>query len=102
MINAWSVYLIALCTCFVLLFIYSVFIKYCAALIAWLSYLLIFVFIVGLGVFTYMYADKNYSEGDSTKNLLEIGAYVLWGIAVLYVFLLFCCFKDVRKSIAIL
>lgn len=67
LISAWPSYIICLFTCLLLLFLYSVFIKYCAALMAWLSYLLIFVFLVGLGVFTYVYAGDNYTDDSETK-----------------------------------
>ena len=102
MINAWSAYLIALVTCFILLFLYSVFIRYCAAILAWLSYILVFFAIAGLGCYSYFYAISYYEDGDSTQNMLKITAYVLWGLSVLYVLLICCLYKDVRKSIAII
>ena len=102
LISAWPAYIIALFTCLLLLFLYSVFIKYCAWLMAWLSYILIFVFLVGLGVFTYTYGQNNYASDSDTQTILLITSYVIWGIALLYVILVICFYKDVRKSIAIL
>ena len=102
MVNAWSVYLIGIVSCFILLFGYSVFIRYCATIIAWLSLLLIFFGIAGIGAYSYYYAITYYSDGDSTANLLKIAAYVLWGIAVIYALLVCCLSKDIRKSIAII
>lgn len=56
LVSAWAVYLISIVTGFLLLVVYAVFVKYCAGIITWLLYILLFAFLVGLGYFTYVYA----------------------------------------------
>mmetsp|Transcript_34671 Transcript_34671/g.33859 ORF Transcript_34671/g.33859 Transcript_34671/m.33859 type:complete len:91 (+) Transcript_34671:162-434(+) len=57
LIRAWPIYCVAIGTCFILMVGYTVFLKYCAMILAWASYLLIFAGLVFLGYFLDTYSQ---------------------------------------------
>jgi len=67
----------------------------------YISFLLIMVLLVAGGVYLFISSD-DYPEGDSTRDYMKYGSYVVFGLAALYLIILLCCCSRIKLGIGIM
>ena len=97
---SWKVILICSFTCIVLGYLYLLLIRLIGGLIVWLSIILIQISLIAGGVYVYLQADTYEPESDY-RDYVKYAAYVIWGIAVLYLLCICCCWSAIRLGIAV-
>ena len=98
--TCWRVLAICSGTAIVLGYLYLLLIRLIGALIVWLSIILIQVSLIGGGVYLYMQSG-NYEKDDDYYDWLKYAAYVVWGVAALYLLCICCCWNAIRIGIAV-
>lgn len=100
LVSVWYVMAICVGVAFLLGFVYMFFLKCCAGVIMFLSIVAIFAVIGGGGVWAYFTKDR-YETTDKNYQYLQYGAYILWGIAGVYLLLILCVCNRIRLGISI-
>lgn len=81
---------------------YTILLRYCAEILSWLSILLVLAGIIVLGWFVFNYANTKYPEGDTARIYIKLLAYVIWGLAFIYLLILLCLCINIQISIAVM
>ena len=97
---SWKVLAICSATSIVLGYLYLLFIRLCGCVIVWLSIVLIQVSLIGSGVYVY-FESENYDEDHDYHTWLKYAAYVIFGIAGLFLCCICCCWNAIRIGIAV-
>ena len=100
--RCWKVYLIAIATCMVIVFLYNWFLRCFAEILTWIAIILVGCGIFGLGWLVKDYATVNYPEGDTTQKWLNIGAYTIWVLLGVYALAICCMFYSIKISVKVL
>ena len=99
--TCWWLFLVMLGISTVISMIYLFLLRCIAKPLLYISFVLILVLVIAGGIYVFTYASNNYEDGDDTKLYMQICAYVLWGLAVVYFIILMCCCSRIRLAIAI-
>ena len=78
------------------------FLRCAGELLAWLT---IFAVGFGLGISGYLiqsYGHKEYPEGDDTRRMMDIAAYIIWGLTGLYFMIICCMWGSIKISVRVL
>jgi heme/copper-type cytochrome/quinol oxidase subunit 2 len=67
----------------------------------YISFILILIIFVVAGIYVF-YSSTKYAAGDRTQKIMKGMAIILWGIAGIYLIILFCCCSRIRLGIAIM
>ena len=100
--NCPYVYLACIVSTFLLIFIYNWMLRCFAETLAWIAIIVVGVGLFGLGWLVKDYADVNYPEGDTTQKWLNIAAYAVWVVNVIYILLVCCLYYSIKISIKVL
>ncbi len=99
---SYLVLLGALAAAFLLGFIYFGLMRCCAGVLVWLSLTVFILGTLAVGVYMYMYTkgikliDVPFDLSTYSATNLQITSYVLWGVSVLTVVLVICCWNRIR------
>jgi len=97
---SWKVLAVSSATAIVLGYIYLILIRFMGAVLVWLSIILVQLSLIAAGIFTFFQA-RNYEDGSDNNKWLKISAYVIWGVAGLYLICICCCWNAIRIGIAV-
>jgi hypothetical protein len=78
------------------------FLRCAGELLAWIT---IFAVGFGMGFLGYLiqtYGQKEYPEGDNTRQMMEITAYIIWGLTGLYFLIICCMWGSIKISVRVL
>jgi len=101
MAEAWYILLIAVGVAFILSFIYMLLLRCCASIMVFISLVGILLALGGFGFWLYVSKDNFITTSNNYKFCLY-GAYALWGLDGLYLFLLLCLCNRIRLGVAII
>jgi solute carrier family 44 (choline transporter-like protein), member 2/4/5 len=99
--TCWWVFLVLGGIAAVLGFVYLVLLRWFAKPLIYISFVLIFVLLVGGGFYVYFLASR-YMEGDNTVKVMHGMGVLLWILAGLFALILCCCWSRIQLGTAII
>lgn len=85
----------------VLCLIYLILLRCFAKPMLYISFVLIFILLLGGGFYVY-YLSEKYEDGDNTRSVMKGMGILLWILCGVYAIILLCCCSRIRLGIAIM
>lgn len=99
--TAWYIFLIMGGITMVLCLIYLILLRCFAKPMLYISFVLIFILLLGGGFYVY-YLSEKYEDGDNTRSVMKGMGILLWILCGVYAIILLCCCSRIRLGIAIM
>ena len=99
--TAWWVFLVMGGISSVLCLIYLLLLRCFAKPVLYISFVLIFILLIGGGFFVYFLAPK-YVDGDHTQKVMKGMGILLWILSGIYAIILCCCWSRIQLGAAIM
>lgn len=97
-----NIYLIAIGSSIVLVWLWNLLLRSFAEVLAWVSIIIVGVGLFVSGFLVRNYAIENYPEGTNTQKWLNIASYVIWGLLGVYLLAILCCWYSLKIAIKVL
>lgn len=97
---SWQVILVSAVTALILAYLYLFMIRLVGGIIIYISIVLIIIGLTGGGLYAFFKAD-DYDTEDPFHSYVTWAAYVIWGIDVLVILSVLCCFHAIKIGIAV-
>jgi len=98
--RTWPVLAVGSVTALIISYIYLFIIRCIGGLIIYLSILLIEAALIVGGWYTYQYRNE-YEKDNDFYDYFTWGSYVIWGLAVVVLFAVCCCWGAIKLGIAV-
>lgn len=101
--RAWPILLIGLFLTFIFCLIFMILIEYFAAIMAWVSIILSFLCLIGLGFYFFFTRNKNSDQADNNQDTYNIVWACFCWAGAFAIFCFVCCYcKALRIAIGVL
>jgi hypothetical protein len=99
-----KVYLVAVGSALVLIWLWNVFLRSFAEVLAWISIFVVGVGLVAVGFLIRNYNIANYPEGteSATSKWLNIASITFWVLSGIYFLAVLCCWYSIKIAIKVL
>ena len=97
-----ELYLVCIVTCFALIFFYNWMLRCFAEVLTWIVIVAVGVGIFMLGWFFKDYGAVNYPDGDTTQKWLNIAAWIIWILLIIYCLMVCCLYYSIKISVRVL
>lgn len=97
-----NIYLIAIGSSIVLVWLWNLLLRSFAEVLAWVSIIIVGVGLFVSGFLVRNYAIETYPEGTNTQKWLNISAYAIWGLLGVYLLAILCCWYSLKIAIKVL
>lgn len=100
-VSSWHMLLISSITALIFGYLYLFVIRIVGGTIIWASILIIELALILGGAYTWWYRGRKYSPEDNVFKYLTWGAYVIWALAIIVLFLVCCFWHAIKIGIAV-
>ena len=69
--------------------------------IVWVWFVISVLILIGMGIYTLVYARKHYEKADPTQRYLDYAAYVMFGLCGFMFCVITFCYNSLKLCIAI-
>lgn len=85
-----------------LIWLWNLLLRLFAEVLAWISIIVVGLGLIASGFLVRNYAITNYPEGNNTQKWLNYASYAIWGLSVIYVLAVLCCWYSIKIAVKVL
>jgi hypothetical protein len=100
--TAWWVFLVMTAICLVITLLYMFLLRWTAKPVLYVSFVIIFLMLLGGGFYVWIFASQKYVPEDNTYKAMRGVAILLWILTGIYGIILLCCCSRIQLGVAIM